>query len=188
MSDAVKARGEGYTIDDLENLPEGTQAELIDGELFDMAGAAPLHQEIVVRLISSIDQYIFGKKGGCRVYTAPTDVFLDSKKTKKHCYQPDVFVVCDKDKIGDDGIYGAPDWVIEVLSPSTAMKDRHLKTYYYGQFGVKEYWIVDPKNQTIKVYRFPYDSESDGVSYSFDEELSPSLYPDLKIKIADLLL
>ncbi len=186
MEKAAKMSQKEYTINDLKNLPEGTQVELIDGELFDMAGATPLHQMIVIRLITTIDRYIRGRHGDCQVFTAPTDVFLDEKKTGKHCYQPDVFVLCDKEKIGEDGIYGAPDWIIEVLSPSTALKDRHLKTYHYGIFGVKEYWIIDPKSQTIKAYQFPYDSESDGMSYSFGEEISPTIYPDLKLKIADL--
>ena len=187
MEEAIRTPKEEYTIDDLKSLPEGMQMELIDGELFDMAGATPPHQDIVVQLVIAIGQYIKGKKGDCRVYTAPTDVFLDAKETGRHCFQPDVFVVCDKDKVRSDGIYGAPDWVIEVLSPSTALKDRYLKTYHYGIFGVKEYWIVDPKAMKVKTYRFPYDSESDGISYSFEEEISPSLYPGLKIKIADML-
>ena len=187
MEEAIMMPKDGYTVDDLKNLPEGRQVELIDGEIFDMAGASPTHQICVVRLISSIDQYINGQKGTCQVFTAPVDVFLDSKITGKHCYQPDVFVVCDKDKIKDDGIHGAPDWVIEILSPSTAMKDRYLKTYYYGLYGVKEYWIVDLKSKKVKVYQFPYDSEADGISYSFDDIISPSLYPDLKIKFSDLL-
>ena len=187
MSEAVGARREDCTVEDLKNLPEGTHAELIDGELFDMEVATPTHQDIVAQLVIAIGQYLKDKKGDCRVYTAPTDVFLDAKVTGRHCFQPDVFVVCDKDKVRGDGIYGAPDWVIEVLSTSTALKDRYLKTYHYGIFGVKEYWIIDPKAMEVKVYRFPYDSESDGASYSFDEELGPSLYPDLTIKIADML-
>ena len=92
MQEDIKIPKDCYTINDLRNLPEGKQVELIDGELFDMAGATPLHQTVVVRLISSIDQYITSKKGNCQVFTAPTDVFLDAKKTGRHCYQPDVFV------------------------------------------------------------------------------------------------
>ena len=174
-----------YTLDDLEALPENQRAELIDGEIFLMASPTPEHQDLVGELHAEIRDYLKGKKAGCRAYIAPLTVYLDAKQTNRHSVEPDIFVLCDPDKKKKDGIYGAPDWVIEVLSPSTASKDRLLKAYWYEVFGVKEYWIVDLFNAEVLVYLF--SSGSRGKTYSFHDVITPSLYPDLNIKITDLL-
>ena len=174
-----------YTIDDIETLPDGQRAELIDGEIFLMASPTPEHQDLVGELHAEIRDYLRAKKAGCRAYIAPLTVYLDSKETRRYKVEPDVFVICDPGKKHHDGIYGAPDWVIEVLSPSTASKDRLLKAYWYEMYGVKEYWIVDPLNKEVLVYLFSDGSR--GKTYSFDETIIPSLYPDLKIRLTDLL-
>ena len=177
-----------HTIEDIEALPQGERAELIDGEIFMMSTPGTNHQDLVGGLYAEIRSHIRSKKKPCHVFIAPVTVFLDAKKTKRHWYEPDVFVVCDKEKIQKDGIYGAPDLVIEVLSPGTASKDRFLKAYMYEKYGVKEYWIVSPDEGEVIVNLFSRDSEPRISTYSFEEEISPSLYPDLKMKIADLLL
>ena len=130
-----------HTLNELEALPENQRAELIDGEIFLISSPTPEHQELVGELYAEIRDHLRARKADCRAYVAPLTVYLDSKKTKRHSVEPDVFVVCDPDKKHKDGIYGAPDWVIEVLSPSTASKDRLLKAYWYEAFGVKEYCV-----------------------------------------------
>ena len=144
-----------------------------------------IHQDLVGELYAEIRNHIRTKNGACRAYVAPFAVYLDAKKTKKQWVEPDVFVVCDKDKIHDDGIYGAPDWVIEVISKSTAYKDMIVKLMSYSAYGVREYWIINPMSRQI--YAYVLSPEYSMIVYTFDDEVSPSLYPELKMKIADLL-
>ena len=173
------------TIEDIEALPEGVRAELINGDIFMVGSPSLTHQRITFNLSLAIGNYIKDHDGSCVPFSAPFAVYLDEKKTKRQWVEPDVFVVCDQDKIQGDGVYGAPDWVIEVLSKSTALKDRYLKTYLYGTYGVREYWIIDPLNRETQVYIFPMDTKP--LSYSFDEVICPSLYQNLKIRISDLV-
>ncbi|MBS4204158.1 Uma2 family endonuclease [Bacillus sp. FJAT-49754] len=130
--------------------------EAIDGVIYNMTPApTPRHQEIIVNLIFEFKTYLKDKK--CKVYTAPIDVCLFAKKETPHdkisnWVQPDFLVVCDKNKIDEKRIIGPPEFIIEILSPSTARADRLLKYNKYEQAGVKEYWIVDPLNETIEIF------------------------------------
>ena len=183
--ESVLYKDDDYTIDDLDNLADGQRAELIDGEIFLMASPTPEHQELVVALLSYIHNYLNGKHGPCKAYTAPLDVYLDAKKTRKHVVQPDIFVLCDPDKKQDKCILGAPDWVIEVASPSTASKDRLLKAYWYEMFGVKEYWVVNRTTEEVLIY--VYGDHPSSNTYTIDDEIAPTIYPDLKIRIRELI-
>lgn len=174
-----------YTTDDIEALPEDKRAELINGYIYMMGTPNRIHQDLVGELHAEIRNHIRSKGGACRSYVSPFAVYLDGKKTKKQWAEPDVFVVCDKDKIHDDGIYGAPDWIIEVISRSTAEKDMTVKLTAYRNHGVKEYWIVNPMSR--KTYVYIFSPEYSMTDYTFDDEISPSLYPDLKLKLTDLL-
>ena len=139
-----------YTKEDYYALPEGTHAELINGTIYDMS-PAPLriHQEISSELLYKIKHYIKQNNGNCKVYPAPFDVELSDDTV----VQPDISVICDTNKLTDKGCTGAPDWIVEITS-SNAVHDYGKKLVLYKNYGVKEYWIVDPKEKTVMVYIF----------------------------------
>ena len=110
-----------FTIDDIYNLPEGKRAELIDGELYMMATPSTKHQIMVTELTYQINNYIKQKRGDCFVLPSPFAVFLNADN--KTYVEPDISVICDKDKLTDEGCMGAPDWIIEVVSPSSHAMD-----------------------------------------------------------------
>lgn len=142
-----------HTIQDYYSLPDESRKELIDGVLYDMAAPDGIHQDILLILGALFRAYILKNKGGCRVYVAPRDVQLDSSDDKT-IVQPDILIVCDRDKITSRCIVGAPDLIVEILSPSTRERDLHLKASKYANSGVREYWIVDPYKKIVLVYRF----------------------------------
>ena len=174
-----------YTTDDIEALPDGQRAELIDGYIYMMSSPTFAHQIIAGSLHHRILSHLEAHNGKCTPIMAPFTVYLDGKKSKKHWCEPDVYVVCDKKKIHDDAVYGAPDWIIEIASPSSLSKDLVKKPEAYQRYGVKEYWCINPMDKSLYVWLF-----SDDLSLSkctFSDEISPSLYPDFKVKIDDLL-
>ncbi|MCD7763304.1 MAG: Uma2 family endonuclease [Lachnospiraceae bacterium] len=124
--------------------------ELIDGHIYDMAAPGTVHQFAVAELTFQFNLYVRSKGGNCRVYPSPIDVQLDCDD--KTMVQPDVVVICDRDKIIKRCIYGAPDLVVEILSDSTAYKDTVVKLCKYMLAGVREYWIVDLKREKVAVY------------------------------------
>lgn len=146
--------GKGYTIADIEALPEGERAELIDGELFWMEAPTWTHQDILMQLSFEISLYIRGKKGKCRVLPAPFAVYI--KKDKRNYVEPDISVICDEEKKSEKGCQGAPDWMIEIVSPSSKKMDYERKVKLYREAGAREYWIVDPEAETVAVYDFAH--------------------------------
>jgi Uma2 family endonuclease len=172
-----------YTIEDIYALPEGQRAELIDGQFYDMAPPNTNHQRLVTRLSHQILSHIDAKGGNCEVFSAPFAVFLN--EDDKNYVEPDISVVCNKNKLNDKGCNGAPDWIIEIVSPSTERMDYGIKLFKYRSAGVREYWIVNPKTRTINVFDFEHDQES--AQYSFDDEVPVCIYSDLAIRIAGLL-
>ena len=142
-----------YTASDLEKLPEGRCCELIDGMLFDMATPTWIHQKIGEEIFLAIHQHIRDHKGKCLVSLAPVGIFLDGNRDSTYVI-PDLFVVCDRGKLRQDSILGAPDFVLEVISPSTAAKDKIVKAAKYMNAGVREYWIIDPFKKTLVVYDY----------------------------------
>lgn len=172
----AQAQRETYTIDDIYNLPEGQRAELVDGIMYDMAPPMRIHQKIVTWLIKEISNYIDIKGGDCEVYPAPFAVFLN--KDNKNYVEPDISVICDKRKLSDRGCEGAPDWIVEIVSPSSRRMDCYIKLFKYRSAGVREYWIVNPEEQKIAVYAFEKD---DYAEYSFFEVVKSGIYPDLEI-------
>ena len=168
-----------HTIEDIYALPDGQRAELIDGEMYMLAPPSSRHQEILMNLSSSIHQYIKYGQGDCKVFPAPFAVFLN--EDDRTYVEPDISVICDKSKLDDRGCNGAPDWVIEIVSPSSRKMDYFTKLFKYRMSGVKEYWIVDPDKNQVMVYEFDKDDVS---AYSFSDEISVGIYDgDLKIKI-----
>ena len=138
-----------YTIDDIYALPDGQRAELIDGRMYMMTPPRRIHQEIVSQLTKVIGQYIDAHDGKCKVYPAPFAVFLN--QDDRNYVEPDISVICDRNKLDAHGCKGAPDMVIEILSPSNRRHDRLVKLDLYQRAGVREYWIVSPEAQTVEV-------------------------------------
>ena len=176
-------KNDNYTIDDIYALPEGQRAELIDGQIYDMAPPSPMHQELVHQLSRTIGNYIEKKGGSCKVYPAPFAVFLN--KDDHNYVEPDISVICDPNKMNDKGCNGAPDFIIEIVSPSSQRMDYLTKLFKYRTAGVREYWIVNPLQRTVLVYSF--EGTEDSTQYSFDDEVTVTIYGDLKICITDLL-
>ena len=144
-----------YTYDDYLQWPDDTRYELIDGEAFLMS-PAPLveHQEVAGEVFRQLANQLDGQP--CRPYIAPVDVRLprtdEADAAIDTVVQPDVLVVCDPGKVDRRGVRGAPDWVLEVLSPSTAAHDQIAKRRTYERAGVREYWLVHPGDRTLTVY------------------------------------
>ena len=143
---------ERYSYGDYLNWPDEERWELIDGEAYDMSPApSRWHQRISIELVRQIANFLSGKK--CEVYSAPFDVRLpeadeDDSETMT-VVQPDIVVICDPAKLDDRGCRGAPDFVVEILSPFTASKDQIEKLALYQKHGVKEYWIVHPTDNLL---------------------------------------
>ena len=165
-----------FTIDDIYNLPEGKRAELIDGEIYMMATPSTKHQIMVTELTYQINSYIKQKRGDCRVLPSPFAVFLNADN--KTYVEPDISVICDKNKLTDEGCMGAPDWIIEIVSPSSHTMDYMKKLLKYGTAGVREYWIVDPTKERITVYNFENESAEE---YTFSDKIKTGIYEDFEI-------
>ena len=144
-----------YSYADLLARDDATRYELYDGQLVALASPSEVHQSISMALSVQLGSYLMGKK--CRVYAAPFDVRLfekdgDSPESVDTVLQPDLMVVCDHNKIDRRGVHGAPELVIEILSPTSARYDRLIKFNLYQRAGVKEYWLVDPATCTVCVH------------------------------------
>ncbi|MBR4781368.1 MAG: Uma2 family endonuclease [Lachnospiraceae bacterium] len=172
---------EGYnnkTIDDYLALPEGVRVELIDGVFYDMAAPTSIHQSLIGNVYTQLQQFIDSNNGACIPFIAPTDVQLDCDD--KTVVEPDVMVVCDRNKITKPRIVGAPDLVVEVLSDSNWYHDTHRKLWKYKKAGVREYWIVMPNSLKILVYCF--EKTDFPTEYSFDDVIPVGIW-DGKCKV-----
>ena len=168
-----------YTIDDIYNLPDGKRAELIDGKLYNMELPGTKHQLLLSTLCAEIYNYIKSKKGKEEVYIAPFAVFLENADGNTNYVEPDISVICDPDKLNDKGCNGAPDWIIEIVSPSSRKMDYITKTNLYMNAGVKEYWIVDPMREIVMVYKASEDAVP--VFSRFGEKIKVGINDDLEI-------
>ena len=175
-------QNEMYTIEDIYALPDGKRAELIDGVIYDMAPPSFQHQKILNHLSTEINIYIRSKKGTCEVVPAPFAVFLNAND--KIYVEPDISVICDKTKIEEKGCFGAPDFIIEIVSPSSKRMDYHIKLFKYHTAGVREYWIVDPMKKLITTYNF--DNETTEI-YTFAETVKAGIYEELEIDFSEVL-
>lgn len=165
-----------YTIDDIYALPDGERAELIDGNIYYMSPPNRKHQDYVGALYRKISDYIDLNKGSCKPYLAPFAVFLS--ENDKTYVEPDISVICDKNKLTDKGCNGAPDWIIEIVSPSSKRMDYSIKLFKYRSSGVKEYWIVDSDKNRITVWNFEDDSMEE---YSLADKVKVNIYEDFEI-------
>lgn len=165
-----------YTIDDIYALPDGERAELIDGKIYYMAPPSWRHQQLSGKLYQKIANYIDSKDGKCEVLAAPFAVFLNEDDI--NYFEPDISVICDLSKLDDNGCHGAPDWVIEIVSPGSKSRDYMTKLFKYRIAGVREYWIVDAEKQRIMVYGFENDTVE---QYDFGEDVPVGIYEGFSI-------
>ena len=172
-----------YTIEDIYALPDGQRAELIDGQLYMMTPPNRRHQELVVELSSAILQHIRRKNGSCKVYPAPFAVFLNADD--KTYVEPDISVICDQNKLDDRGCKGAPDWIIEIVSPSSRRMDYSTKNTLYSEAGVREYWIVDPEKERVTVYH--YEEDDAPTIFLFTQPIPVGIFEGFQVTVAELL-
>ena len=171
------------TAEDYWNLPEDERAELMDGKLYAMAPPSRIHQKITYQLSKVIGNYIDKNNGSCEVYPAPFAVNLNADDSTY--VEPDLSIICDKNKLTDRGCTGAPDFIVEVVSPSSRKTDYIVKTGKYALAGVREYWIVDPLKERTTIYR--YEEDEAPIIYPFDSTIQVGIYRDLEITISELL-
>ena len=174
-------KSNNYTVEDIYALPAGQRAELIDGHIYDMAPPSPLHQELVMELSATLRDYIKKNNGTCKVYPAPFAVFLN--QDDQNYVEPDISVICDPNKLNDKGCTGAPDWIIEIVSPGSRRMDYFTKLFKYRTAGVREYWIVDPLKNFVIVYNF---DTSDSEQYTFADTIKAGIYEDLYIDFSKM--
>lgn len=168
-----------YTEDDYYRTPEDVHVELIHGQFYYHACPSRIHQEILSFLNVSIYNYIKAKGGPCKVYPAPFAVKLFNDR--KTIVEPDISVICVLDKLTDKGCSGAPDWVIEIVSPGN---DYVRKLNLYADAGVREYWIVDPNGETVSVYNLA-EGKFLATQYPFTEEIKVLIFDDLTITLKE---
>lgn len=155
--------------------------ELIDGVPYNMTPAPTTrHQRISSNLHRKISAFLEGKR--CTPFYAPTDVVFD----EYNVVQPDLLVVCDSSKITEANIQGAPDLVVEILSPSTSRKDRREKRSLYERFGVKEYLVIDPVNETVERFRLVRGKYGNPDVFGWDESMKLSLFPEMELNLWEI--
>lgn len=161
-----------FTVEDYLKLPEEERVEIIDGVIYDMAAPTDKHQVIRDEIFARFRDYIRKKKGKCITITSPIDVQLDCDN--RTMVQPDVVIVCDRNKFKKGRIFGAPDLVVEVLSESTRKKDIFIKGHKYWNAGVREYWLVDPVKKRVQVQR--YEENDFPVLYTFEQKVPVGIW------------
>lgn len=179
---ALQQQPEITTLEQYEALPENVRAEVYDGQIYYMASPTEEHQTISMELSTLLNLYLKSKKGPCRVFHAPFDVKLNDAPLT--IVQPDLMIVCDKGKLDGKRCNGAPDFIIEIVSPGNPSDDYIRKLYYYKNAGVREYWIVDPRRKTVTVNYFEGDLLN--VPYSFESTIKVNIYDDLYINFSDI--
>lgn len=182
MPPALQSQQETISLEQYEALPEETRIEVFDGIVYDMASPSQIHQSISIQLSTVINNYILQKKGSCSIFSAPFDVKLSDKPLT--IVQPDLMVICDKSRLDGKRCNGAPDFIIEIVSPGNPADDYIRKLYYYKNYGVREYWIVDPRRKTITVNYFEGGIIS--VSYPFDSIIKVNIFEDLLMNFSEI--
>lgn len=172
-----------HTIDDIYALPNGIRAELIDGKIYNMAPPSRNHQKLLNYINTEINLYLRKGNGRCEVYPAPFAVFLNEDKI--NYVEPDISVVCDNNKLNEKGCNGAPDWIIEIVSPGSRRLDYLTKLFKYRTAGVREYWIVDREKNRILVYYFEGDTIDE---YTLQDKVKGSIYQDFYIDFCNIEL
>lgn len=178
----LQTQPEIITLEQYEALPEEYRVEIFDGAIYDMASPSQEHQTILTELLVFIRTYLKKNGGNCQVFPAPFDVKLSDKPLT--IVQPDLMVVCDTNKLDGKRCNGAPDFIIEIVSPSNPADDYIRKLYYYKNAGVREYWIVDSRRKIVTVNYF--EGSILNVQYSFDSTIKVNISEDLYIDFSDI--
>lgn len=173
-----------YTYEDYLSISKKQRAELIDGEIYLLSSPTFEHQRIISKLNVLFENFFDNK--GCVPVIAPFDVILEDKD-EKNVVQPDLLVICDKSKINDRGYKGVPDLIVEVLSPSTASRDYVEKMNLYMRYGVKEYWIINPKSKTIEIFNLNEDGYY-GIpkTFSKDDVVKSEIFDFIEFQISKI--
>lgn len=177
----ILPKGRVYTIEDIYALPDGVRAELVDGKIYYMAMPGRMHQKLLHFFDMTIANFIDNQNAECEIYPAPFAVFLDKDDTAY--FEPDLSVICDTSKLDEKGCHGAPDWIIEIVSPGSKSMDYFTKLMKYQAAGVREYLIVNPVKEQIMVYQFEEGSVKEVETYSFDEDVPVGIYEDFSIRV-----
>ena len=179
---ALQPQIESITLSQYEALPEEIRAEVFEGQIYYMASPSRNHQLISTELLTLLNNYIKNNNGSCQVFHAPFDVKLSDSPLI--IVQPDLMIICDKDKIDEKRCNGAPDFIIEIVSPSNPSDDYIRKLYYYKNYGVREYWIIDPIRRIITVNFF--EGNILNVQYDFLSTIKVNIYDDLYINFSEI--
>jgi len=172
-----------YTEADYYNLPDDIQAEIIQGEIYYKAAPNIRHQEISSELHAAIYNNIKAKGNSFKLFHAPIDVKLSDSPTT--IIQPDLMVICDKNKLDKNRCNGAPGWIIEIISSSTASYDYITKLNLYFESGVKEYWIVDPVSEKITVFHLEKSKFSTN-TYTFEDKIQVGIFDNFYIDFKEI--
>ena len=167
-----------------EKMSDGTRVELIDGKFYTMNTPSRLQQFLSINISARIFNHIDRNKGKCHIYTAPLGVrlFADDETW----VEPDILVVCGRKEIlTDQGCDGAPDLIVEIVSPSNSFHDYVTKLMKYQQAGVREYWIVDPKTERVSVIFIENTTKS--AEYKYEDVITSNVLEGLEIRIADFI-
>ena len=180
----AKKLNERYTYQDYLNWPDDERWEIIDGVAYNMSPAPKVkHQRISGKLFLKInDKLEKSKTKGCEIFIAPTDVVLD----EYNVVQPDIFIVCDKKKITEDNIKGAPELIIEIVSKTTAYKDTKIKKDLYERFGVKEYLLIYPELEIAERFLLKDGKYGSPDRFNWDEILKLKVF-DIEINLWEIL-
>ncbi len=175
-----------YTYEDLLDFPENIRAEIINGDVYMMPSPSIRHQRISAEIMFQLKLYLRGKR--CEVFAAPLDVRLferdgDRPEDVDCVVQPDILVVCDPDKLDNRGVKGAPDMVIEIVSPSDSERDRFIKYNLYCKAGVREYWIVDPAG-TVHVFLLEGNFYNAAAFGNANDKLKVNVLEDCEIDLS----
>lgn len=175
-----------YTYQDYLLWSEDERIEIIDGRLYMQAAPSRTHQKMLSELHRQLANYLIGK--ACEVYPGPFEVVLcfeeENQNESRNVFEPDITVVCDTSKLDESGCKGAPDMVIEIISPSTGRKDKMEKFHKYEQAGVQEYWIVEPQEKIVTVFILEESLTYGRPSlYSDEQEIQVSIFDDLRIDL-----
>ncbi|WP_092335780.1 Uma2 family endonuclease [Desulfosporosinus hippei] len=187
---SISQENKEYTFRDYLTYPEDERWEIIDGVPFMQASPTPVHQEVLTELVRQMANYLTDKP--CKVFPAPFCVRLPLSTEKneyevKNIVEPDISIICDKAKIDDKGCNGAPDMIIEIISPSSIKMDRVVKFNKYEKAGVKEYWIVEPDQKLVSVFVLQINQRYGRTEiYTEDDKITVSIFPDLVIDLIDV--
>ena len=175
---------ENYSYKDLLDMKDKERYELIDGELYLLASPRVIHQEVILDICVQLKQFFKDKK--CKPFIAPLDVRLSGQKNDNEEYnvvQPDVFVVCDENKIDSKGILGVPDFIIEVTSSSSETYDHVTKFNLYKKYKVKEYWIISLRFKIVECYLLNDKNEYEVRTYELKDEIISRFFEGLTISL-----